>query len=79
MEKILKTYITKKKQVQIIIRDKTFEGVIENIQEKIVYLVGDKYEYHIPIEQILTIGAKLNKEKRVSFAEKSDRVGFKQF
>ena len=77
MEKILNTYIENQRQVQIFIREKTFEGVIKSLQDKVVHLVGEKYEYHLLIDQILSIGVKLNKEKRTSIVNKSDRVGFK--
>ena len=77
MEKILKTYIENRRRVQIFIRDKTYERVIESLQDKVAHLVGEKYEYHLLIDQILSIGVKLNKEKRTSIVNKSDRVGFK--
>ena len=77
MEKIIKRYIEEQSKVQILARDKMFEGIIDSIQEKVVHLIGEKYEYYLPMEHILSLGAKLNKEKRISIIDKSDRVGFK--
>ena len=55
MEKILKTYIENQSQIQIFIREKTFEGVIESLQDDVVHLIGEKYEYHLPVEHNLRL------------------------
>lgn len=77
MEEILNSYQMHQVNVQIYIRDKTVEGKIEGLKNGITHLVGEKYEYHIPVNQILVIGAKLEKEKRTEITQKTDRVGFK--
>ena len=77
MKKILERYYKNKKDVQIFIRGKEMEGVIKSIQEDIVHLVDEKYEFHIPIEKIITIGCKLDKKDRKQKSDKNFPLGFK--
>ena len=76
MQKILENYFQNKKDIQIIIREKQMEGTIESIKEGIIHLIGEKYEYHIPVEKIITVGCKLDKKERKQKNETSPPLGF---
>ena len=76
MYKILEKYLHDKKDVQIVVREKQMEGTIESINNDLVHLVGDKYEYYIPLEKIVIIGCKVdNKERKQKKAHQI--LGFK--
>ncbi len=77
MQKILEKYFQDKKDVQIIIREKQMEGTIESIEDGLVHLVGEKYEYHVPLEKIVTVGCKLDKKERKQKKAKHPPLGFK--
>jgi hypothetical protein len=77
MQKILEKYLQNKKEVQIIIREKQMEGTVEAIEDGFVYLIGEKYEYHVPIDKIVTIGCKLDKKERKQKKDKNPPLGFK--
>lgn len=77
MQKILEKYLKNKKDVQIIIREKQMEGTIESIKDGLVHLVGEKYEYHVPLEKIVTLGCKLDNKHRKQKNAKQPPLGFK--
>ena len=77
MRTVLESYFQNKKYVQLIIREKQMEGSIESIKDDIVHLVGEKYEYHIPIDKIITVGCKLENKDRKTRVEKGLPLGFK--
>ena len=59
-------------EVHLYIRDKEIEGVIQNMENGVVNLVGDKYEYFIPVDHVLFVGLKLDTERR----RRNKSVGF---
>ena len=77
MEKVLEKYFQNKKHVQLIIREKQMEGVIESIQDGVVHLIDEKHEYHFPIEKIVSIACKLDKKDRKEKSNKNSPLGFK--
>ncbi|GEM_PF-2941848 len=77
MQKILEKYFQDKKDVQIIIREKQMEGTIASLDDGLVHLVGEKYEFHIPIEKIVIVSCKLDKEERKQKKAKNPPLGFK--
>ncbi len=77
MQKILEKYLEDKKDVQLVIREKQMEGTIEAIEDGLVHLVGEKYEYHVPIEKIVLVGCKLDKKERKHKKAKNPPLGFK--
>ena len=77
MQKILEKYFQDKKDVQIIIREKQMEGTIESIEDGLVHLIGEKYEYHVPVEKIVTVGCKLDNKERKQKKVKHPPLGFK--
>tara|TARA_B100000686_G_scaffold348166_1_gene438566 strand:+ start:6133 stop:6372 length:240 start_codon:yes stop_codon:yes gene_type:complete len=76
MEKVLQYYFKNKKDVQLFIREKLVEGTIESLNDGIVHLVGEKYEYHIPIKNIVILGCKLDKNKRRLKIDTPPSLGF---
>ena len=77
MQKVLETYFQNKKDIQISIREKQMEGTIKAIKDGVIHLVGEKYEYHIPIEKIITVGCKLNKKDQKQKKTNHSSLGFK--
>jgi len=76
MQKILEKYLEDKKDVQLVIREKQMEGTIESIGDGLVHLVGEKYEYHVPLEKIVLVGCKLDKKERKQKKDKNPPLGF---
>tara|TARA_Y100001960_G_C14246680_1_gene620860 strand:+ start:262 stop:591 length:330 start_codon:yes stop_codon:yes gene_type:complete len=76
MNKVLENYFKNKKHVQLIIREKEMEGTIESIRDDLIHLIGEKYEYHIPIDKIVTVGCKLETKDRKKKDEKNPPLGF---
>ncbi len=71
MEKIVNRYLELDEPIQVFVRDKMVEGKVKDVESGIVHLVGDKYEFFIPLENILFVGSKLVPEK-----QKQRTVGF---
>lgn len=59
-------------EVHLFIRDKEIEGVIQNMENGVINLVGDKHEYFIPVDHVLFVGLKLDAERR----RRNKSVGF---
>ena len=72
MKETLKQLQKQGQEVYLFIRDRQVEGIIQKVENNIVHLLGEKFEYYIPLDHVLFIGLKLEPEKQ----RRTKAVGF---
>ncbi len=73
MKQVLERYKESESDVQLHVRDKIVEGKIQALEDDLVHLLGDRFEYFVPIDHVLFVGAKLNADQQ----RRDKTVGFK--